>query len=652
MERAALRLFLSLSVSLSLGGLVWHEPTHVLGDHPPPPPGTPLLVRRLAFVTRTLVVPLPDGEEVSYDISSAETRLLAADIGTTAPQQDDEVTMGEVRRVVVTPSTTIVIVDQSPEGKSPTTPTPPSLARSLSPILCPSLRLLLHSISQATGRQPPSTTLPHTVSLSPSLFVLVGPGGSGVTTILTAIEEWATRPSSDGATKASGDDPLAGGGSFPPSHVVRLSLTTVSASHVHHVLLSLSLAPPALLLLDNAELLDGPTRRLIAAWADSPPAASTTSSLLPTRGDDPRPALAQRPLILLGSTSPDTLLPQLSHIECKRVWEVFGPGERERAALLRHLLPPESVDVAPRLAAKTHGFVLADLAALARLPPPHPVGAIRPSTLSLSLPVLQTPTVTWDDVGGAVEAKDRLREAAQWPLTRADDFVALGIAPPRGVLLYGPPGTGKTLVAAALASEAGLRLLSVKGPELLSKWVGESERAVRRLFRAARSAAPCVIFFDELDALGAARGESASGAAQRVVSQLLVELDGAEPLGKVVVVGATNRPDLIDAALLRPGRFDAKVYLGPPDLEARESILKRALNRIPALGTDLDYAQLAEASDTLSGAELAAAVRSASLTALRAGSPTINQEHVLEAIERALPGQITPEMLDFYAKLK
>jgi SpoVK/Ycf46/Vps4 family AAA+-type ATPase len=305
--------------------------------------------------------------------------------------------------------------------------------------------------------------------------------------------------------------------------------------------------------------------------------------------------------------------------------------------------------------------VYTDLVSLSLSPPPHHPGRISPASLSLSLslPVLSTPKTKWADVGGAVEAKRALIEAAVWPLTRAPLFLSLGISPPRGVLLFGPPGTGKTLVAAALAAEAGLRLIAVKGPELLSKWVGESERAVRGLFRAARAAAPCVVFFDELDALGAARGGEgeggggggSSGAAARVVSQLLVELDGAEPLGRVVV-GATNRPDLIDPALLRPGRFDAKVYLGPPNEKARGEILGGLLKKIPAVGRDIEVDVLAAESAGLTGAELAAAVRSASLAALRSGSRTVDHVHVSAAIQAALPGQITPEMLAFYEGLR
>lgn len=166
------------------------------------------------------------------------------------------------------------------------------------------------------------------------------------------------------------------------------------------------------------------------------------------------------------------------------------------------------------------------------------------------------PRVEWRDVGGQATTKQRLREAVEWPLQRAAAFASLGIRPPRGLLLYGPPGCSKTLLVKALATEAKLNFLAVKGPELLSKWVGESERAVRQIFRRARAAAPAIIFFDELDALAGARGADAGGAADRVVSQLLVEMDGVSQLSGVVVVAATNRPDLIDSALLRPGRID------------------------------------------------------------------------------------------------
>ncbi|KAJ1482582.1 P-loop containing nucleoside triphosphate hydrolase protein, partial [Baffinella frigidus] len=185
--------------------------------------------------------------------------------------------------------------------------------------------------------------------------------------------------------------------------------------------------------------------------------------------------------------------------------------------------------------------------------------------------------VLWTDIGGQEEAKAALAEAVEWPLKYPEQFARLGIRPPAGVLLYGPPGCSKTLLAKALATESSLNFLAVKGPELLRKYVGDSEKAVAAVFRKARQAAPSVIFFDEIDALAGHRAGGAGGASsagQRVVAQLLSEMDGIEPLKQVIVMAATNRPDLIDAAFLRPGRIDRLVYVAPPDLPSREAILQ------------------------------------------------------------------------------
>src|SRR5881628_2839530 len=190
--------------------------------------------------------------------------------------------------------------------------------------------------------------------------------------------------------------------------------------------------------------------------------------------------------------------------------------------------------------------------------------------------LVEVPDIKWDDIGGLEDVKEELREAIEWPLKYQELFTQMDAKPPKGLLLYGPPGTGKTLLARAVANESEANFISIKGPELLSKWVGESEKGVREVFRKARQAAPCIIFFDEIDAIAPTRGAGLgnSHVTERVISQLLTELDGLEILTNVIVIGATNRPDIVDAALLRPGRFDRILYVPPPDRDSRIQIIK------------------------------------------------------------------------------
>ena len=231
--------------------------------------------------------------------------------------------------------------------------------------------------------------------------------------------------------------------------------------------------------------------------------------------------------------------------------------------------------------------------------------------------VIESPNVKWDDIGGLKEVKQALMETVEWPLKYDEIFHHMDAKPPKGILLYGPPGTGKTMLAKAVATESQANFISVKGPEFLSKWVGESERAVRETFRKARQAAPCVIFFDEIDAIAPARGSLGdSHVTERVISQMLTELDGLEDLRDVIVIAATNRPDIIDPALLRPGRFDRLIYIPPPDKEARKEIFRIHTRKKP-LADDVNIDELAEKTEGYTGADIAAVCNEAVMAAIR-----------------------------------
>jgi transitional endoplasmic reticulum ATPase len=244
------------------------------------------------------------------------------------------------------------------------------------------------------------------------------------------------------------------------------------------------------------------------------------------------------------------------------------------------------------------------------------------------------------------EAKQMLTESVLWPLSYPDTFSRLGVQPPRGVLLYGPPGCGKTFLVKAIAGTGKANVLSVKGAELLSKWVGESERAVRELFRRAREAAPTLVFLDEVDALAPVRGQASDGGTtDRVVAALLTEMDGVESLRNVVVIGATNRPDLIDPALLRPGRLERLVYVPPPDADGRADILRAAAKTVP-LAPGIDLGSIAAGLDDFSAADCAALIREAALAAMResldaAQVTSANLETARKRVRPSLdPGQV------------
>jgi len=233
--------------------------------------------------------------------------------------------------------------------------------------------------------------------------------------------------------------------------------------------------------------------------------------------------------------------------------------------------------------------------------------------------LVEIPDVKWEDVGGLEDVKAELAEAVEWPLKYPEIFASLDTEPPRGILLFGPPGTGKTLLAKAVANESESNFISVKGPELLSKWVGESERGVRQVFRKARQAAPSIIFFDEIDALMPKRGTyiGSSHVTESVVSQILTELDGLEELNNVVVLGATNRPDMLDDALLRPGRLDRMIYVPPPDREGRKKIFEVYMRNKEILANDVDIDELVDRTEGYVGADIEALVREAKISAMR-----------------------------------
>ncbi|TRM76041.1 AAA family ATPase, partial [Sulfolobus sp. B5] len=230
---------------------------------------------------------------------------------------------------------------------------------------------------------------------------------------------------------------------------------------------------------------------------------------------------------------------------------------------------------------------------------------------------IEVPEVKWTDIGGLDDIKEELKEVVEYPLKYSEVYQNSGIEPPKGILLFGPPGTGKTMLAKAVATESGANFIAVRGPEILSKWVGESEKAVREIFRKARMYAPAVIFFDEIDAIAPIRGVSYdSGVTERIVNQLLAEMDGIEKLENVVVIAATNRPDILDPALLRPGRFEKLIYVPPPDKKARIEILKVHTRNI-VIGEDVSLEEIAERTDGYTGADLAALVREAAMRAIR-----------------------------------
>ncbi len=364
--------------------------------------------------------------------------------------------------------------------------------------------------------------------------------------------------------------------------------------------------------------------------------------------------------------------------------EIGVPDTRDRLEILQiHTrgMPLEDVDL-DRLAAITHGFVGADLSGLSKeaamkalrryLPdidldkevPREFLDKMRVTGYDFSEALKEVgpsamreifvePTHTkWSDVGGLDEAKQEIIETIEWPLKNPKKFVDMGIRPPKGIVLYGPPGTGKTLLAKAVANESEANFISIRGPELLSKWVGESEKAVREVFRKARQVAPAIIFFDELDALTPARAAGEGGlqnVERSIVNQLLTELDGLVELEGVVVIGATNRPDIIDSALLRPGRFDRLVYVGSPSVEGRLSIFKIHSKGMP-IGEDVNFDELAAQTENYVGSDIEAICREAAMLALRENfeAKKVEMKHFREALKKVKPTM--NEMVTSYYK--
>ncbi|AEM37983.1 AAA family ATPase, CDC48 subfamily [Pyrolobus fumarii 1A] len=390
-------------------------------------------------------------------------------------------------------------------------------------------------------------------------------------------------------------------------------------------------------------------------------------------------------IVIAATNRPNAIDPALRRPgRFDREIEIPLPDKQGRLEILqihtRNMPLAEDVDL-EKLAEMTKGFTGADLAALVREAAMHALRRYLPeidldkdtippellekmevrmedflAALREIVPsglreiYVEVPEVHWDDIGGLEDVKQQLREAVEWPLKHPEVFQRLGIRPPKGILLFGPPGVGKTLLAKAAATESGANFIAVRGPEILSKWVGESEKAIREIFRKARQHAPAIIFFDEIDAIAPARAEvpDTSGVTYRIVNQLLTEIDGIVPLQNVVVIAATNRPDILDPALLRPGRFDKIIYVPPPDKKARLEILRIHTRHTP-LADDVDLEYIASVTEGYSGADLEALVREAALAALREdiNATKVHMRHFEEALKRVKPS-ITPEMVRFY----
>lgn len=274
------------------------------------------------------------------------------------------------------------------------------------------------------------------------------------------------------------------------------------------------------------------------------------------------------------------------------------------------------------------------------------LGDIKP--INLKDIIIDIPKVKWEEIGGNKEIINKIRQSIEWPLKNPEAFKRLGIIPPNGTLLYGPPGCSKTLIAKALATESGLNFFAVKGPELFSKYVGDTEKAVRDVFKKARMSSPSIIFFDEIDAMASARNNESSGVEDKVLCQLLNEMDGIEGRGKVILFGATNRPDILDKALIRPGRFDRLIYIPPPDQISREEIFKICFSKMK-VDKDVDFHMLAERTPMFSGADISKVAREAGMLAIadNINCEFIDKKFIMQSIESTKP-IINKEMIDYF----
>jgi transitional endoplasmic reticulum ATPase len=394
-----------------------------------------------------------------------------------------------------------------------------------------------------------------------------------------------------------------------------------------------------------------------------------------------------RVIVIAATNRPDALDPALRRGgRFDREIEIGVPNKEGRLDIIkihtRNMPMTKDVDI-KELADVTHGFVGADveslckeaaMAALRRVLPQFQVDLkgseripqeileklivskadfkealklVRPSAMREVL--IETPKVKWEEIGGLASVKQEMIEAVEWPLKNPEAFKRMGIRPPRGILLYGPPGCGKTLMAKAVATESQSNFIYVKGPEVISKWVGESERAIREIFKKARQVAPCIIFFDEVDSIASKRGSASDGkVSERVTDQILTEMDGLEEMSDVVVIAATNRPELLDPALLRPGRFDRFLLVPPPDEKTRLEIMKIHTEKMP-LEKNFSINDLVQKTVGFSGADIEAVCREAAMLALREDmkAKMVKKDFFAKALEKARPS-LTKRDVDRY----